>query len=90
MYTPCFHCGKSANKMRRRGLCSVCYNDNDIRSFYREMNCNTGAEDFCGQASEPSPTNALPRSDAKIRVMRSRVSRREELFSDRDNTFDLR
>lgn len=80
----CRHCGKRTRHDHRR-LCPTCYADPRIESQYpsqQRFGLGNDAAVF-----EPMPTDAGPRSEEKITVMRRRLERRENLWHPMDASF---
>jgi hypothetical protein len=80
--TPCRHCGM-APVNRPRGLCWHCWHDADVRALYPPSASKFARRgNGCGHGGYqlPEPTDALPGSEEKIRVLEERARRREQLF----------
>jgi hypothetical protein len=88
--SPCKHCGKKpGRRVRRRGLCSACYDDLTIRSQYAAQAADRSApgagQEFNGPAKLPRrPTAAAPGSRGKIAVLAQRAQGRLSLFHPAD------
>lgn len=86
---PCRHCGK-VRTFRRRMLCGTCYD----RPAVREAAGGGFGHGYEGRRRRPGrrlpaePTDALPGTEAKIRVLERRAARGEQLFHPLDARLD--
>ena len=81
----CRHCGLWRLN-RRRQLCFECYANREIRDRYPSTSIHARRGAGIGRhGSLPTkPTEALPKSEQKIRVMIGRAMRGESLFHPND------
>lgn len=85
----CRHCQK--NKVNRpRGLCWRCYYTPGVLELYPSTSkyARRSYQNFSGPAAPCEPTDALPGTEAKLRVLESRAANGQELFHDRDAKSD--
>ena len=78
---PCRHCGAS-RVLHRRGLCYACYFTPAIRKKYgpvSPMGNKALGFDTARQLLPPEPTDAIPGSEAKIRVLEARFAARLQM-----------
>jgi hypothetical protein len=73
----CRHCGAKATKPRR--LCWRCYADAAIRERYTQLQRQQRREGR-GRKPLPQPTDALPGTEAKMRVLEERRAAGQELW----------
>lgn len=84
----CRHC-KRTRSNRPRGLCWSCYYKPGVRERYPSTSkfARRGISDFLGKTPLPqTPTLAPPGTEAKIRILAERASRRETLWHPDDAT----
>jgi hypothetical protein len=84
--TPCRHCGQAPIN-RPRGLCWHCWHDAEVRDLYPPSVSKFARRgNGCGHGGYrlPEPTDALPGTEAKVRVLEERARRREQLFHPQD------
>jgi hypothetical protein len=87
---PCAHCGR-CRYLPSRGHCSTCYKLAEVRAtFGVSKYARKGRNDFCGRGTRPTPTDALPGTDGKLRVLQRRAQAGQELFHDQDRGRELR
>jgi len=89
----CRHCGRDYSSLRR-GLCRPCWRIPDIRQQYpaavnqlggnRDRGAGSNWHDLNGARPLPTPTCAIPGSEAKIAELMARAERREALFHPAD------
>lgn len=71
--SPCRHC-KQLRHAKCRGLCSPCYDDPAIKAQYPPLKACRRGEDLPPDLKRvPTPTDATPGSEAKIRVLIDRL-----------------
>ena len=74
--------------LRYRGMCITCWRDESVRALYPSLSkysfSKIGYRDFMGTAPLPEPTDALPGTEDKIRVLYERAKRGQRLFHPRD------
>lgn len=89
---PCRHPGCGQPATRRRGLCYRCYENAAIRASYAVLPVFRGGNrDIDHQESgvQPcEPTDALPGSAAKLLVLIARAAACQELWHERDATWE--
>ena len=73
----CRHCGNPRSR-RPRGLCWTCYESDVIRGLYEPKNPNGYGPTGTYRLAEP--TDALPGTEEKVRVMEDRAARGLALF----------
>lgn len=78
--TPCVHCGVMGT--RPRGLCWRCHNQPEVRKLYRAATDN--GVPYTGGSRRGEPTNALPGTEEKIRVLEERAAKGLALFHPQD------
>jgi hypothetical protein len=88
----CRNCHK-LKSVRRRGLCSGCYRQSDIRrQFKTEFKaCPQAPEDsdVTGERPKPEqPTGALPRTEDKIGALARRAAAKQDLWHQADAQID--
>lgn len=79
----CRHCERYTIRLRPRGLCHACFKSRRIRRRFGPINTKflpVDGGDFFGGFKLPTPTEAMPGTEAKIQVLAARVGRREALF----------
>lgn len=78
--SPCVHCGTPGR--RPKGLCWRCHSTPEINSQYQSTSKfrPLGEKDFIGSVPLAEPTDALPGTDEKVRVMESRAALGLALF----------
>ena len=84
----CRHCQKTKAN-RPRGLCWSCYYKPGVRELFPSTSkfARRGVANFCGTAPIPeAPTDAVPGSDEKIRVLMERAARKRSLWHPADAT----
>jgi len=76
----CRHCSKH-NVTRPRGLCWVCYYTPGVRDLFPSTSkyARRGLGHDGKPSALPSPTDALPGTPEKIRVIAARLRDRQEL-----------
>jgi hypothetical protein len=83
----CRHC-KERPVNRPRGLCWKCFYEPGVKEHYPSTSKyaarGTGAGFKCRAPLPATPTTALPGSAEKVRVLRERAKRGEQLFHPRD------
>ncbi len=89
----CKHCFRPHSGKRPRGLCNTCYLDGDTRRLHpviTEGPGRRGEGQECpkGDRKNWKPTNALPGTREKIRVMRDRVEKDLPIFHPLDATWN--
>ncbi len=78
----CSHCGVAANHAGR-GLCKRCYNNRSVRVRYP---CTLEiANTNQAPATLPEPTDALPGTPEKVRVLARRMQLGQQLYHPLDN-----
>jgi hypothetical protein len=87
----CRHCQKVKSN-RPRGLCWSCYYTPGVRDLYPSTSkfARRGVADFNGRAKMPEPTNALPGSAEKVRVLQERAQLGQQLWHPLDAKLDRR
>lgn len=89
--TVCRHCAKG-RVSRPRGLCWSCYYAPGVRSLYAASGhsmARRGVGNLTGNRPLPKcPTNALPGTAAKLKVMGERAARGERLWHPADVTIE--
>ena len=82
----CRHCGQ-ARVNRPRGLCWSCYYKPGVRDLYPSTSkfARRGVCDFNGRCVlPPAPTDALPGTEDKVRVLEERARMRQSLWHPED------
>src|SRR5581483_10972436 len=87
----CRHCQKVKSN-RPRGLCWSCYYTPGVRELYPSTSkfARRGVADFNGRAKMPEPTDALPGTPEKVRVLEERARLGQQLWHPLDAKLDLR
>ncbi len=87
----CRHCQKVKSN-RPRGLCWSCYYTPGVRDLYPSTSkfARRGVADFNGRARLPEPTDALPGTPEKVRVLEERARLGQALWHPLDAKLDLR
>ena len=87
----CRHCQKVKSN-RPRGLCWSCYYTPGVRDLYPSTSkfARRGVADFNGRAKMPEPTDALPGTQEKVRVLEERARLGQQLWHPLDAKLDLR
>src|SRR5438874_1522881 len=83
----CRHCNKVRSN-RPRGLCWSCYYSPGVREQYPSTSkfARRGVKDFNGRTKLGEPTDALPGSEEKIRILMERARLGLSLFHPQDAT----
>jgi hypothetical protein len=85
---PCGHCGRTRH-LPCRGVCSTCYKRPGVRGgFAPSRFAPAEVADFNGPGSRPTPTDALPGTEAKILALHERAQAGQELFCRGDREKD--
>lgn len=84
----CQHCNEKTRRTSggNRGLCSVCYNNLDVREMYPPM--HRYEQEGEGRPLPKSATDARPGSAEKVRVMAERYSRGLDITHPFDQIMD--
>lgn len=74
----CVHCGTTKNVSRPRGLCWTCYYTPGLRDQYPPVSKKgeygaLAGKDRNVQSAQPTPTDTLPGTEERFRVMEERV-----------------
>lgn len=77
----CLHCGRE-RPPARRGLCGECYRDRTIRPHYQPLILNVRLPPYLGEPTDA--TDALPGTEAKIKVMLDRAAKGLGIFHAKD------
>jgi hypothetical protein len=87
----CRHCEKVKSN-RPRGLCWSCYYTPGVRDMYPSTSkfARRGVADFNGRARLPEPTDALPGTPEKVRVLEERARQGQQLWHPLDAKLDRR
>jgi hypothetical protein len=87
----CRHCQKVKSN-RPRGLCWSCYYTPGVRDRYPSTSkfARRGVMDFNGRAKMPEPTDALPGSLEKVRILEERARLGQALWHPLDAKLDRR
>jgi len=77
----CRHCQRVKSN-RPRGLCWSCYYTPGVREKFPSTSkfARRGISDFNGRARLPEPTNALPGTEEKVRVLEQRAQLGQALW----------
>ena len=91
VYPPCRACNRRPGR-RNKTLCSRCYADRAIREAYPSISKYGRRSDIGapGVRPLPEPTDALPGTEAKVRVLIQRAALGLELWHPRDAVRDDR
>lgn len=83
----CRNCQKVKSN-RPRGLCWSCYYTPGVREQYPSTSkfARRGVKDFYGRTQQAEPTDALPGSEEKIRILMERARLGQTLFHPQDAT----
>jgi len=87
----CRHCNRVPSN-RPRGLCWSCYYRPGVRQLYPSTSrfARRGIADRIGRVPLPRvPTSAPPGSEAKVRVLMARASKRQGLWHPADAPMDV-
>jgi hypothetical protein len=84
----CRHC-RVGPVSRPRGLCWTCYYREGVRDLYPSTSKfgRRGLGNFNGSGARPLPTDALPGTEEKVRVLMERVRNRQALSHPEDADF---
>lgn len=85
---PCRHC-KAVRRVKGRGLCFRCYTTPSILKKYRAANRGRAGQSpvavhVVDPLPAPGPTQAVPGTEEKIRVLEARVAAGQELHHPND------
>ena len=79
----CRNCGRAPGT-RARGLCWACFQKRGVRRRFPMLRKSFRPDRCEGRPMPPTPTNALPGTEAKVGVFRRRAARRMQLWHPQD------
>jgi hypothetical protein len=89
----CQHCGRRKADKHRKGLCWACGQSPEIRARYAPVSYHgrrSAVPAVARGALPATPTDTLPGSEGRLRVLEERAAAGLALFHPRDRGLDLR